>query len=84
MTAQTLQVEIPTILLQRAHIPTGKEARELITYLLENYVQELERSQRYHAYELYYSNRTPTEITEESQLLKDFAHADTESIADYE
>lgn len=42
MPLQTIQIELPKTLLERAHIKALDGARELITFLLEAYVQELE------------------------------------------
>ena len=81
MISQTVQIELPGALLERAHVHALDEARELITFLLESYVQELERAQRRQAYEAYYAARTPEDEAEELELLADFAFADAE-IAD--
>ena len=78
MTPQTVQIELPVTLLERAHVQALNEARELITFLLEKYVQELEKSQRLQAYEAYYASRTPEDEAEERELLADFAFADAE------
>jgi hypothetical protein len=78
MTMQTIQIELPGALLERAHVQALDEARELITFLLENYVQELEKAQRRQAYEAYYATRTPQDEAEEMDLLAEFAFADAE------
>ncbi len=78
MTMQTIRIELPDALLERAQVRAGDEARELITFLLEKYVQELEKAQRRQAYEAYYAARTPEEEAEELELLADFAFADAE------
>ena len=78
MISQTVQVELPSALLERARVHALDEARELITFLLENYVQELERAQRRQAYEAYYAARTPEDEAEELELLADFGFADAE------
>jgi hypothetical protein len=78
MTMQTIQIELPGALLERAHVQALDEARELITFLLENYVQELEKAQRRQAYEAYYATRTPQDEAEEMELLAEFAFADAE------
>jgi len=78
MTTQTIQVELPGALLERARVRALDEARELITFLLENYVQELEKAQRQLAYEAYYAVRTPEDEAEELELLAEFAFADAE------
>jgi len=55
MTTQTIQIEVPGPLLERARVQAMGEARELIAFLLENYIQELEKAQRRQAYEAYYA-----------------------------
>ena len=80
MTPQTVQIELPSALLERARVHALGEARELITFLLEGYVQELEKSQRLQAYEAYYTSRTLADEAEERELLTDFASADAEGI----
>jgi hypothetical protein len=47
---------------------------------VENYVQDLEKSQRRQAYEAYYANRTPEDEAEEQELLAEFAFADAEAM----
>jgi hypothetical protein len=81
MTVQTIQIELPSALLERARVQTLDEARKLITFLLESYVQDLEQAQRRQAYEAYYAARTPEDEAEELELLAEFAYADAE-IAD--
>ena len=76
MSPQTVQIELPSTLLERARVQAPDEARELITFLLEEYVQELEKSQRLQAYETYYAARTPEDEAEELELLADFAFAE--------
>jgi len=78
MALRMLQIQIPSTLLQRARVSAVEEARELVTFLLENYIQELERKQLRQAYEAYYTNRTPPEVAEEAELMADFADADAE------
>jgi glutaredoxin 2 len=78
MTTQTIQIQVPNILLERARVRALAEAQELITFLLENYIQELEKTQRQQAYEAYYAARTPEDEAEELELLADFAFADAE------
>ena len=78
MSSQTVQIELPDTLLKRANIQALDKARELITSLLEQYVQELEKSQRLQAYESYYATRTAEDEAEELGLLADFAFADAE------
>ena len=80
MIPQTMYIELPGTLLERAHVQALDEARELITFLLEQYVQELEKSQRLQAYDAYYASRTPEDEVEELELLTDFAFADAEII----
>jgi len=76
VTTQTIQIEVSGTLLERARVQALDEARELITFLLENYVQELEKAQRRQAYEAYYAARTPEDEAEELELLAEFAFAD--------
>ena len=78
MSVQMIQVNIPSVLLQRARVTALNEARELITFLLENYAQELERSQRQQAYETYYATQTTEEKSEELELLTEFSFTDAE------
>lgn len=78
MTTHTIQIEVPGALLERARVPALDEARDLITFLLEHYVQELEKAQRRQAYKAYYAARTPEDEAEELELLADFAFADAE------
>jgi len=78
MTLQTIQVELPKTLLERAQLRALDEARELITFLLEQYVQELEKAHRRQAFEAYYTTRTQEEEAEELEVLSDFAFADAE------
>ena len=59
LTMPIVQIEVPAVLLKRADLQTLNSARELITFLLEKYVQELEQSQRRQAYATYYATRTP-------------------------
>jgi len=76
MTLQTIQVELPKTLLERAQLKALDEARGLITFLLEQYVQELEKAHRRQAFEAYYTTRSPEEEAEELEVLSDFAFAD--------
>ena len=78
MTTQTIQIKVPSPLLERAHVQALDEAQELIAFLLGNYVQELEKSRRRQAYEAYYAARTPEDEAEELELLAEFAFADAE------
>lgn len=75
MNLQTFQIELPPILLQRVQVTAGEELRELITYLLERYAQEIERTRRDQAYAAYYQQRNATEVAEEAEFLADFAFA---------
>ena len=55
MTMQaSIQIDLPVALLRRARVLAPVPARELVTFLLETYAQNLERSQRQQAYESYY------------------------------
>ncbi|MDP2776296.1 MAG: hypothetical protein Q8O48_01530 [Anaerolineales bacterium] len=74
----TVKIELPESLLDRARVEAWDEARELVTFLLERYVQELEKAQRWQAYEAYYEARTPQDEAEERELMADFAFADAE------
>ena len=76
MTAETLSLELPAALFQRVSVQTPDAARELVTFLVESYAQNLEESLRQQAYEAYYAARTPEEEAEEQELLADFAPAD--------
>ncbi len=79
VTTQVIQLELPMTLLERAHVRAVDETRELVTYLLENYVQELERDQRRQAYEAFYETRSAEDEAEELELLIEFAFIDAES-----
>lgn len=78
MSTHTIHIELPDALLKRAHVQATGEARDLITFLLENYVQELDKSQRRQAYEAYYASRTSEDEREEKEFLDDFSFADAE------
>jgi hypothetical protein len=78
MPLQKVQIELPKTLLERAQIKALGEARELITFLLEEYVQGLEKAHRRQAFEAYYTTRTSEDEAEEMDLLADFAICDAE------
>lgn len=78
MLPQIVRIELPGMLLKRARIRAVEEARELVTFLLEEYVQELEKTQCQQAYEAYYNSLTPEDEAEERNFLADFAFADAE------
>jgi len=78
MLPPTVQIDLPGTLLDRARVEALDEARELVTFLLERYVQELERTQRWQAYEAYYEARTPEDEAGERALIADFAFGDAE------
>ena len=73
MLTHTVKIELPGTLLDRARVEALDDARELVTFLLEKYVQELEKAQRWQAYEAYYETRTPEDEAEERELIADFA-----------
>jgi len=81
MTVQTFNLEFPAALFQRARVQAAGDARELVTFLVVSYAQDLEKSLRQQAYETYYAARTPQEEAEEQALLTDFAPADFETLA---
>ncbi len=78
MLPHTVQIDLPGPLLHRAHVEALDEARDLVRFLLERYVQELEVAQRRQAYEAYYAARTPEDESEERALIADFAFASAE------
>jgi hypothetical protein len=80
MLTHTVKIELPSTLLNRARVNAQDDARELVTFLLERYVQELEKAQRWQAYEDYYEARTSQDEAEERELVADFAIADAQSI----
>lgn len=83
MTMQaSIQIDLPIALLRRARVLAPVPARELVTFLLETYAQNLERSQRQQAYESYYAMRAVEDEDEELAILTDFAFADAEAAAD--
>ena len=80
MTMRTsVQIELPVALLRRARVPVQEPARELVTFLLENYAQNLERSRRQQAYESYYAMCSAEDQDEETAILADFAFVDAEA-----
>ena len=79
MLTHKVKIELPSTLLDRAHVEASDEVRELVTFLLERYVQDLEKAQRWQAYEAYYEARTPQDEAEEREIMADFAFADAES-----
>jgi hypothetical protein len=79
MLTNTVKIELPGTLLDRARVDAMDDARELVTFLLERYVQELEKVQRWQAYEAYYETRTLQDEAEEREIMADFAYADAES-----
>jgi len=81
MTVQIVNLEFPAALFKRARVQATDDARELVTFLVESYAQDLEKSLRQQAYETYYAARTPQEEAEEQELLADFAPADFETLA---
>jgi len=78
MTAHTIQIDLPDVLLKRAHAQSPRDARDLVTFLLERYVQESDKTQRRQAYEAYYQTRSVAETAEESEVLADFSGVDAE------
>ena len=80
MTPRTsVQIELPAALLRRARVPVPEPARDLVTFLLESYAQDLERSQRQQAYESYYALRSAEDQDEEIAILADCAFVDAEA-----
>jgi len=79
MLTHTVKIELPESLLDCARVEALDDARELVTFLLERYVQELEKAQRWQAYEAYYEARTPQDEAEERELMADFSFADAKS-----
>ncbi len=80
MAAQTVSLELPAALFQRVSVQAPDAARELVTFLMESYAQDLERTLRQQSYETYYAVRTSEEEAEEQELLADFAPADFEAL----
>ena len=78
MTVHTVQIDLPDVLLKRAHAQSPRDARDLVTFLLERYVQESDKTQRRQAYEAYFAQLTPEDLAEEVAALADFAAVDTE------
>jgi hypothetical protein len=79
MLPQTVQIEIPKSLVDRAQLKSAEETRELVAFLLERYAQRREKNDRVREYEGYYASRSKEEELEEAELLEDFAHADAEA-----
>ena len=73
MTAQTVHLELPAALFERVSAQAPDAARDLVTFLMEDYAQDLEKTLRQQAYETYYAARTPEEEAEEQEILADFA-----------
>ncbi len=82
MTAQTMSLEFPIALFQRVSVQAPDTARELVTFLVESYAQDLEKTLRQQSYERYYAARTPEEEAEEQAVLADFALADLEMLSE--
>ena len=82
MTAQTMSLEFPVALFQRVSVQAPEIARELVTFLLESYAQDLEKTLRQQSYERYYAARTSEEEAEELAVLADFALADFEVLSE--
>lgn len=80
MTAQTIRLEFPVALFQRVSVQAPDAARELVTFLVESYAQDLEKALRQQSYESYYAARTVEEEAEEQDLLADFSAADLEML----
>jgi hypothetical protein len=59
MTTQTVPLDLQAALFQRISVQVPDDARELVTFLVENYAQEMERSLRQQAYAAYYADRRP-------------------------
>ena len=78
MLTNKVKIELPGILLNRAHVDAVEDARQLVTFLLERYVQGLEKAQNWQAYEAYYEARTPQDEAEERELMADFAFVDAD------
>ncbi len=81
MTAQTVHLELPAALFERVSAQAPDAARDLVTFLMEDYAQDLEKTLRQQAYETYYAARTPEEEAEEQEILADFAATDFEALA---
>ncbi len=82
MTVQTMSLEFPVALFQRVSVQAPDTARELVTFLVESYAQDLEKALRQQSYERYYAARTPEEEAEEQAVLADFALADLEMLSE--
>jgi hypothetical protein len=73
MVTHTVKIELPSTLLNRARVDAQDDARELVTFLLERYVLELEKAQRLQAYEAYYEARGPQDEAEERELMANWS-----------
>ncbi|MBI5567357.1 MAG: hypothetical protein HY870_20830 [Chloroflexi bacterium] len=73
------RIEVPDALLKRAQVQTPGDARDLVTFLLEQYVLESDKGRREQAYEAYFAQLTPEEAAEEIAVLNDFATVDAEA-----
>lgn len=80
MTTRFIQLELPEVLLKQADVDAADDVRELITFLLESYVQDLEKARREQAYTAYYTERSPEEVADEQGILDDFAYSDADSV----
>ena len=76
MLPQTVHIELPKSLIDRAHLKSAEETRELVAFLLESYVQSRGKADRIREYEVYYASRNSQEDDEEVELLLDFSPAD--------
>ncbi len=78
MLPHTVQIDLPGPLLVRARVETMAQARVLVIWLLERYVQALDVTQRQQAYEAFYADRTPEDESDERALIADFVVADAD------
>ena len=74
----SIQIEVSEALLRRAQVQTPGDARNLVTFLLEQYVQASDKGRREQAYVAYFAQLTPDDIAEEAALLNDFAAVDAD------
>ena len=82
MLPQTVQIEVPKALLDRAHVSDVDETRRLVASLFERYAQSLDSVALAREYEAYYTSRSSQDEEEEAELLKDFAWSDSEGSED--
>jgi hypothetical protein len=84
MLPPAVEIRVPKALLDRVDVHGAQESRELVTFLLERYAQDREKTRRVEAYRRYYESRTDEDRSEEAELLSDFSASDAEVNAEWD